>query len=187
MKINHSTKLKIPVYGLFFKILGGLMLISATFLLAIIIYGLITMGWEQVTNRVLLGLAVAIIIFLISIWFARDVLKNKITVNNGRISWKYFGEKFIYIDNIAGVIRIGGSLEFTNLKFADKKGKQYTIIVNSKEGDDFVKAMVDTFGKLDTGKSSEIIDRNLTSKEIIGLIVVGIIFLVLVIFFVIMN
>jgi len=154
MKITSSTKIIIPVYSKFFKGATCFAAVLMTAFSAFLIYISIIEGSRQAFDYFWLTIAIMVSLAFISICLAYALLRNKIIVNNGLITWGYFGKHTVYINDIVGTtdIRTATTLhgeQFVILRFSDRKDKTYTMTVNSTQGKDFLNAMVETFGKPD--------------------------------------
>lgn len=154
MKITNSTKLIIPVYSKFFKGATCFAAVLMAAFSAFLVYISIIEGSQQEGDVFWLTFAIMVSLTFICILSAYTLLRNKIIVDNGRISWGYLVKHAVYIDDIVGItdIRTVTTLhgeQFAILRFSDRKDKTYTMTVNSTQGKDFLNAMIETFGKPD--------------------------------------
>jgi len=154
MKITNSTKLAIPVYNKFLK--GSMCFAAALMatLSAFLFYTSIISESGQGFKDFWLPAAIMATVTLICIWSAYASLRNKIIVDNGRISWGYFTRHAVYIDDIIGIteersITTLYGEQYRILRFSDRKDKIHTIAVNSTQGKEFLDSMIKTFGKPD--------------------------------------
>lgn len=154
MQITNSTKLTIPIYNNVFK--GSLCFAAALMiaLSAFLLYTFMISEAAQGFKNFWLPIAIMAALTLICIWSAYASLRNKIVINNGRITWGYFSRHAVYIDDIIGITDVRSVFtlygdQFVILKFSDKKDNIHAITANSKQGKEFLDSMIETFGKPD--------------------------------------
>lgn len=154
MKITNTTKLTAPVYS---RSLKGVMFFTTIFMTAFsafIVYMLIIRGPQEESNEFWLIISVMISITFICILSTYALMRNEIIVDNGQITWGYLGKHTVYIDDISAItdfrsVNTLHGTQFITMRFSDRKGKTYTLTVNSIQGKEFLDSMNETFGKPD--------------------------------------
>jgi hypothetical protein len=125
-----------------------------TVLSALLSYASLVEGSRQGSGHFFLPAALLVALTVLCIWFAYALMRNKIIVDNGRITWGYFKKHAVYINDIVVITDVRSFYtlygeQFVIVRFSDRKNKTYTIAVNSKQGRDLTDSMIETFGKPD--------------------------------------